>query len=81
MKIPCHILRSITGINGITNPWIITAMLESLVLIAIAYDLIKTRSVNKVYIWGLLPMVIVHVFRIPVGHSEAWLKIADWLIK
>lgn len=65
----------------ITHPAIMLLMTESIVLLGMAVDFVRTKSVHKVYLWGGGIMLFVHFIRIPLGGTEIWRSVAETLIK
>jgi hypothetical protein len=56
------------------------ALQESLLIFGIAYDMATRRKIHPVYLWGGIPMVIIHIVRFPVGQTDFWKSIAERLI-
>lgn len=49
------------------------------ILFILVYDLIARGRPHRATIWGGLLVVVSHVLRLPVGHTQAWLSFATWL--
>ena len=45
----------------------------------LAYDTWRTRKLNKVFLAGVLLMILSHVVRLTMADSAQWLRIAEWL--
>ncbi|HEX5168400.1 MAG TPA: hypothetical protein VFW11_04460 [Cyclobacteriaceae bacterium] len=66
---------------GIGMPLVILLFQESIVLIAIARELIMKGKVHPVYLWGGSLMLVVHFVRFPLAATAWWTAIGDWLIQ
>jgi hypothetical protein len=53
---------------------------ESLLILGIGYDLYVRKGIHPVYIWGGSAVVIIHLVRIPLGETEAWMAFANWVM-
>jgi hypothetical protein len=65
---------------GVTSIPVVILLLESLIIIGIAYDMVVRRKVHPVYLWGGALTVFVHVGRIVVMNSGAWRNITDAIL-
>ncbi len=70
----------VTGIFGITNIFLGLLIQHGILYSGIIYDLIKTKRVHPVYLWGGLLLVVVHLMRFPLGASAWWAAVANWLV-
>ena len=55
-------------------------MLESLLIFGIIHDLATRRKIHPAYLWGGIPLVIIHIVRFPLGQTDFWKSIAERLI-
>lgn len=77
--IPAAVGR-ITGIFEISNFFLILFIQHGILFAGIIYDLVKRKRIHPVYRWGGLLLLVVHFTRFPLGTSEWWLTIANWLV-
>jgi len=65
----------------IDNPFVVFSFVaDSVLLVAIARDLVVLKRVHPVYLWAGGAMVMVHVIELAAIESAAWLRIARWLL-
>jgi hypothetical protein len=55
-------------------------VVDLLILMGVAYDVITRRRVHPVYIWGGLFVVASQVLRLMLSGTGAWLSVADRLV-
>lgn len=66
---------------AVENPVVVFSVIaDSLILVAIARDLLAYRRVHPVYIWVGGLMVAVHTIELSAFQSVAWLRVARWLL-
>ncbi len=52
---------------------------DLLAVVCLSYDTWRNRKLNKVFLAGVLLMIISHVVRLAMADSPQWLRIAEWL--
>ncbi|HEY0740667.1 MAG TPA: hypothetical protein VGD40_04360 [Chryseosolibacter sp.] len=77
--IPAAVGR-ITGIFGISNFFLILFIQHGILFAGIINDLVKRKRIHLVYVWGGLLLLAVHFTRFPLGASEWWSNVANWLV-
>lgn len=77
--IPAAIGR-IAGIFEISNLFVILLIQHGILYAGLIFDFVKRRSIHPAYIWGGLVLVVVHLTRFPLGMTEWWGAIANWLV-
>jgi hypothetical protein len=73
-RIPLHFIA--TG-----GPRVFFALTDALVLAFVVVDTVKHRRLHPVFLWGTLIVIASQPLRIMLSDTDAWLKIAAWLIK
>lgn len=68
----------IIGIYGLNN-WVGIILMESILILAVIYDLYTRGKIHPVYIFGGGIIVLLHLTRFQLGETEGWLTIARWL--
>jgi len=66
---------------GLPNPLITLSLIaDSLVLMAIAYDLLAYRRVHPVYLWVGGAMIAIHMAELFASESALWLRVSRALL-
>jgi len=52
---------------------------DLILLVCIAYDVVKTRRLNPAYLWGGLLLVASHPLRLMLAGTTAWMTFAHWI--
>jgi hemolysin-activating ACP:hemolysin acyltransferase len=66
---------------AVPNPFVTFALLaDSLLLVAIARDLLVLKRIHPVYLWAGGAMVVVHLIEILAIRSPPWLRLSRWLL-
>jgi hypothetical protein len=65
----------------ITGPVQIYAMVDVVLLICIAYDLVTRKRVHPAYIWGGLFLVLSEPLRLMLAGTHVWMSFAQWLTR
>lgn len=65
---------------GLGGAYTNTLIAYSLVVVAAAFDLVRTRRVHPAYIWGGLAMIAWMFARLAIGKAEWWQPIGRWLV-
>jgi hypothetical protein len=63
-----------------TSSWAYLPATDTLLAVAILYDVASRRTVHPVYLWGGLLLVIEQALRIPVGETAAWQALAGAIV-
>jgi hypothetical protein len=69
----------IIGIYGV-NVGVALFLQESILILGILYDVYMRKKIHPAYIWGGTAVVIVHLIRFPLGETETWISIANWIL-
>ena len=63
------------------DPWLLHLIWTAPILLAMAHDFWRRRSVHPVYVLGLIVLVLEGPLgRTPARGSEAWLNMSSWLV-
>jgi hypothetical protein len=49
-------------------------------LVVVAFDVVSLRRVSKTTIWASAVVIVVHVARVPFGHTAVWHAVADFAL-
>jgi hypothetical protein len=60
--------------------WATTAATDSLILVAMARDWLAEGRVHRVYLWGGLSMLLVHIAESTLGGTAPWQAFARWVV-
>ena len=61
------------------GPLVFFGIPDLFILFILVYDLFTRRRPHPATVWGGLLLVVSHVVRLPLGHTQAWLSFAEWL--
>jgi len=61
------------------NPWLVRLVWVSPILLAMAYDLAKRRTVHPIYVTGVVVLIAEGTWRSGARQSETWAEICRWL--
>jgi hypothetical protein len=50
-------------------------------LIIVAFDLVQLHRISKATLWASLGLIVVHLTRVPIGQTHAWVAMADRVMK
>ena len=64
----------------IENTMIAGLLVELLIVAAMVHDWRRHGRVHPAYLWGFAVTVTVHLLRPVVGYTEAWYRVADFLV-
>lgn len=67
--------------DPVSAGWATTAATDSLILLAIARDWLTERRVHRVYLWGGMCVLLVHIAESTLGETAAWQAIAGWIVR
>lgn len=66
---------------SVENPFLVFSIIaDSVLLVAIARDLLTIKRVHPVYLWAGGAMIAVHMIELAAIESPAWQSIAKWLL-
>jgi uncharacterized membrane protein len=72
-RIPLHFIET----GGPMTPFALT---DACILACVAFDVVKHRGLHLAFLWGTLLIVVSQPLRIMLGNTEAWLRLASWLM-
>ncbi|MGV8940330.1 MAG: hypothetical protein ACOH1P_02185 [Lysobacter sp.] len=66
---------------SVEDPFLVFSLIaDSVLLVAIARDLLAFKRVHPVYVWAGGAMVTVHMIELTARESPLWLQIGRWLL-
>lgn len=67
--------------NEVIDTFLALLIMEITLYLALIFDWVVQKRIHPVYVWGGLSLIVVHAFRDFVAKSEAWMDVANWIIK
>lgn len=52
---------------------------DLILLVCVIFDIVRTRRLHPVYLWGGSFLVLSHPLRLEFAHTQIWLAIARWM--